>query len=132
MARIDNLTNFLTDVASAIKQKTGDSTNIPAVNFDSQILNIQTVGNYQSKSLNITNNGDYTFSPDSGYDALSYVNISVNVAGINTYDATATSSDILLGKTAYANGVKITGIYEEVLTMAEYDQCMNLVTNILG
>ena len=28
MARIDNLTNFLTDVAAAIKEKTGDSANI--------------------------------------------------------------------------------------------------------
>ena len=40
MARIDNLTNFLTDVASAIKTKSGDSTNIPAANFDNEILNL--------------------------------------------------------------------------------------------
>lgn len=42
MARINNLTNFLTDVASSIKTKTGDSTAIPASQFDTKILGIQT------------------------------------------------------------------------------------------
>ena len=42
MARINNLTNFLTDVASAIKTKTGDSTAIPASQFDTKIANIST------------------------------------------------------------------------------------------
>lgn len=42
MARINNLTNFLTDVATAIKTKTGDSTAIPASQFDTKIANITT------------------------------------------------------------------------------------------
>lgn len=42
MARTNNLTNFLTDVASAIKTKTGDSTAIPASQFDTKIANIST------------------------------------------------------------------------------------------
>lgn len=42
MARTNNLTNFLTDVASAIKTKTGDSTAIPASQFDTKIANITT------------------------------------------------------------------------------------------
>lgn len=42
MARTNNLTNFLTDVATAIKTKTGDSTAIPASQFDTKILGIQT------------------------------------------------------------------------------------------
>lgn len=42
MARINNLTNFLTDVATAIKTKTGDSTAIPASQFDTKIANIST------------------------------------------------------------------------------------------
>ena len=40
MARIDTLTNFLTDVAAAIKDKKGDSTPIPAPNFDTEIANL--------------------------------------------------------------------------------------------
>ena len=38
MARTNNLTNFLTDVATAIKTKTGDNTPIPASQFDTKIL----------------------------------------------------------------------------------------------
>lgn len=42
MARINNLTNFLTDVASSIKVMTEDDTPIPASQFDTKILGIQT------------------------------------------------------------------------------------------
>lgn len=42
MARTNNLTNFLTDVATAIKTKTGDSTPIPASQFDTKIADIST------------------------------------------------------------------------------------------
>ena len=107
MARTNNLTNFLTDVASAIKQKTGDNTLIPAANFDTEILSIETVGNYQNKSLEISQNGNYNLLPDTGYDAMSSVTITANVS--DTSDATATENDIISPKTAYVNGEKITG-----------------------
>lgn len=42
MADITNLENFLTDVAGAIKQKTGKEEKIPAADFDTEILNIET------------------------------------------------------------------------------------------
>ena len=42
MADITNLTQFLTDVATAIKQKTGKEEKIPAENFDTEILSIET------------------------------------------------------------------------------------------
>ena len=40
MARIDTLTNFLTDVAAAIKAKKNTTDNIPAANFDIEIANL--------------------------------------------------------------------------------------------
>lgn len=51
MARINNLTNFLTDVASAIKTKKGDSTPILASNFDTEINEIKGINDaYELKS----------------------------------------------------------------------------------
>lgn len=42
MARTDSLSNFLTDVAEAIKTKKETTDSIPAQNFDSEILSIDT------------------------------------------------------------------------------------------
>ena len=44
MARTDTLTNYLTDVASAIKTKKGDSTPILASDFDTEIANLPSGG----------------------------------------------------------------------------------------
>ena len=41
MARIDNLNNFLTDVAGAIREKTGKKDAINPASFDTEILGIQ-------------------------------------------------------------------------------------------
>lgn len=41
MARIDNLTNFLSDVASAIREKKGTTGTILASNFDTEIASIE-------------------------------------------------------------------------------------------
>lgn len=79
MARINNLTNFLTDVASAIKEKKGDSTNIPAEEFDIEILALSGGGNYQTKTLNITSNGTQIVTPDQDYDAIEQLTITTNV-----------------------------------------------------
>lgn len=44
MARIDNLSNFLSDVATAIKDKTGKTDTITPANFDTEISSIQSGG----------------------------------------------------------------------------------------
>lgn len=44
MARTDNLNNFLTDVATAIKDKKGDTSPISASNFDTEITNLPSGG----------------------------------------------------------------------------------------
>lgn len=163
MARVNNLSNFLTDVASAIKTKKGSQTAIPAANFDTEILAIPVVNNeqktvtpntsgfdvepssgytglsrvtvnpvtsaidnniqaqnikdgveilgvtgtlqggtYQSKSLEITqNNSTNQITPDTGYDALSAVEIEVNVDAVMTnsdYNTALDLADDILGE----------------------------------
>ena len=70
MARTNNLTNFLTDVATAIKNKKGSQTSIPAANFDTEILALPSQGTYEERTINITQNGTQTITPASGYDAI--------------------------------------------------------------
>lgn len=49
MARIDTLANFLTDVATAIKSKTGKTDAITPANFDTEINSIEAGGGSSSK-----------------------------------------------------------------------------------
>lgn len=79
MARTNSLTNFLNDIATAIKQKTGSETPIPASEFDTEILSIETAGTYQSKSITIDSNGTQVITPDENYDAIEQLVITVNV-----------------------------------------------------
>lgn len=55
MARTNNLTNFLTDVAGAIKTKTGDNSLIPASQFDTKIAGI-TTGKLSNEEYTKANN----------------------------------------------------------------------------
>lgn len=71
MADITNLSNFLGDVADAIRSKKGTEDSIPAKDFDTEILAIE--------------------------------------SGVDTSDADATEENIESGKTAYVNGLKVTG-----------------------
>lgn len=52
MARIDTLTNFLTDVATSIRDKKGTSDEIPAKDFDTEILSIE--GGVDTSDANAT------------------------------------------------------------------------------
>lgn len=90
MARVNNLSNFLTDVASAIKTKKGSETAIPAANFDTEILALPSQGVYQTKVITIDANGSTTVLPDEGYDAIEGLEIITNVPEAQLQEKTYT------------------------------------------
>ena len=105
MARVNNLNNFLIDVASAIKTKKGSETAIPAANFDTEILALPSQGTYEQRVLNISTNGTQTITPSSGYDAIDELKLTVAVPEkqlqSKTYNFTQNTTIQLLPDTGY-------------------------------
>ena len=58
MAKTDNLTDFLTDIADGIRKKKGTTAKIPAQNFRTEIESISG-GSTPTGSITITSNGTY-------------------------------------------------------------------------
>ena len=100
MARINNLSDFLTDVANSIRAKKGTVDPIAAANFDAEISSIPVAGNIEpTKSVTPTTSAQ-TILPTEGYDGMAEVNVSAVTAGI---DANIIANNI-------AQGVTILGV----------------------
>lgn len=98
--------------ATPTEQKTIDAngTFTPSTGkfFDSVTVNVNTAKPEQEKSVNLTTMTPVDVTPDEGY-TLSKVTATPKAPLANTADATATTNDILFGKTAYAKGKEIAG-----------------------
>lgn len=87
MAKTDNLTDFLTGVAGAIRTKKGTTALINPQDFESEIGSIDTAKPEQTKTLTVTENGTQTVKPDTG-KVLSGVTVTTNVPATPTEEKT--------------------------------------------
>lgn len=101
MAKNNNLSDFLTDIANSIRTKKGTTGTINAQNFSSEIASIET-GITPTGSIDITSNGTV--------DVTNYASANVNVANQNPYTAAnATEMAQYLASKYYGAVVKYTG-----------------------
>lgn len=87
MAKTDNLSDFLTDVANSIRTKTGTTEQINAQDFSDKILNIPSSGENTLKNLlDATKSSQYLFNKYSGtsVDGLIQPNDTENVTDIES------------------------------------------------
>lgn len=89
MAKNDNLTDFITDVADAIRYKKNTTDKINPQDFSSEIRDIWADGSVvinQEKSIEVIGGNSVDVFPDSGYTGLGKVSITAKNGNILTKD----------------------------------------------
>lgn len=150
MARIDTLENFLTDIATAIKNKKRTTNTMLAANFDAEIDSIPTgtvletavveaseiIEEETVVKINSAPIEEPVVIPKSGITEVviekpvladtigltcdkivnghSILGVDGTADILDTSDATARPEELLLNKTAYVRGQKITGTAEDI------------------
>ena len=94
MAKTDNLTDFLTNTANAIRTAEGSTATINPQDFEAKITALK--------------------------------------LSVQTADADATAADILLGKTAYVDGAKITGTFSGYRLEGEWTIDQNKLDDVMN
>lgn len=111
MAKTDNLTDFLTGVAGAIRTKKGTTALINPQDFESEIGSIDTAKPEQNKTLTVTKNGTQTVKPDTG-KVLSGVTVTTSVPATpteeKTVDLAMASGNQVVAPTSGKNLTKVT------------------------
>lgn len=79
MSKSNNLTDFLTDIANAIREKKGVSEPINPQSFSEEIKSIETEAKLEEQSVKYTSNGKRTVTPTNGKDGISKITIDVEV-----------------------------------------------------
>lgn len=84
MSKENNLTDFLADVANAIRGKKGTTAPINPQDFSNEIAGISTTPKLQAKTANASATSNVVVTPNTGYDGLSKVTVNkVNVSSDN-------------------------------------------------
>lgn len=86
MARVDNLINFLTDVADAIREKKGTSEIIKASNFDTEIANIQNGLSVETATLILNDMGGGSILQNTYMFVFTYENDNYNIKIFDSND----------------------------------------------
>ena len=88
----------LVAIADSIRSKTGSTDGMKVAEIPQKIEAIETGSNINiqaSKSITYTSNGTDTITPDEGYDGLSSVDVTVNVASVSTVTINCEANDSL-------------------------------------
>ena len=111
MAKTDNLTDFLTGVAGAIRTKKGTTAKIDPQDFESEIGSIDTAKPEQNKTLTVISNGTQTVKSDTG-KVLNSVTVVTNVPATpieeKTVDLAMASGNQVVTPTSGKNLTKVT------------------------
>lgn len=121
MADISNLSNFLEDVADAIRTKKETTEKIPAANFDTEIMSIET-GN----TSDATATADDILIGKTAYIAEGKVEGTMPNNGELNYPVSIIEQTIPEG---YTTGGTIAA---SPLTDGEYNECLEVTQEILG
>lgn len=133
MARIDTLTNFLTDVATAIKAKKGDDTAIPAANFDTEITNLPSGGGDNTTLISLIDRTATSFEIPEGTTSIGFYAFAycLSLASIIIPDGVTLIDE---GAFAFCTSLTSITIPDSVTSIGDsaFSDCTGLTSVIIG